>query len=79
MIPQVTAFVVASIGVGALKLHHLPLPWLLGPIFACLFAALAGVPMHGINPVNDAMRTILGVAVGVTFTTAMLVSMASIA
>lgn len=77
MIPQVTAFVVASIGVGALMLLHLPLPWLLGPIFACLIAALSGVHMRGIKPVNDAMRTILGVAVGATFTTALLASIAS--
>ena len=57
-------------------LLHLPLPWLLGPIFACLIASLFGVPMRGIKIVNDAMRTILGVAVGATFTTTLLASMA---
>lgn len=71
-----TAYIVAGLGVAAFKLLHLPLPWLLGPIFACLIAALAGLKMRGYKPVNEAMRTILGVAVGATFTTTLLVSMA---
>ncbi|WP_439149508.1 AbrB family transcriptional regulator [Sulfitobacter sp.] len=75
MMPRLYAFAVAAIGVLAFKILHLPLPWLLGPIFACLIASLAGVPMRGIKLVNDAMRTILGVAVGATFTTTLLGSM----
>lgn len=70
------AFAVAGFGVLAFKLLQLPLPWLLGPIVACLIASLAGVPMRGIKVVNEAMRTILGVAVGATFTTTLLFSMA---
>uniref|UniRef100_UPI003568EFE0 AbrB family transcriptional regulator n=1 Tax=Sulfitobacter sp. TaxID=1903071 RepID=UPI003568EFE0 len=73
--PRIYAFAVAAIGVLAFKILHLPLPWLLGPIFACLIASLVGVPMRGIKLVNDAMRTILGVAVGATFTTTLLGSM----
>jgi membrane AbrB-like protein len=75
MMPQVYAFAVAGLGVSAFKLLHLPLPWLLGPIFACLIASLCGAPMRGIKVVNDAMRTILGVAVGATFTSTLLASM----
>ncbi len=75
MIPVASAFVVASIGVLVFHLLDLPLPWLLGPIFACLAAALTGMPMRGIKVLNEAMRTILGVAVGATFTTALLASM----
>ncbi|MGJ8597616.1 AbrB family transcriptional regulator, partial [Sulfitobacter sp.] len=74
--PRLYAFFIAGIGVLAFKFIHLPLPWLLGPIFACLIASLAGVPMRGVKLVNDAMRTILGVAVGATFTTTLLGSMA---
>lgn len=66
---------IALVGVGVFHLLTLPLPWLLGPIFACLIAALAGVPLKGIKLVNDAMRGILGVAVGATFTTTLLSSM----
>ncbi|WP_439124579.1 AbrB family transcriptional regulator [Marivita sp.] len=72
MRPVAQAFIVAGLGVAAFHWFHMPLPWLLGPIFACLAAALAGVAMGGIKPLNDTMRTILGVAVGATLTPAVL-------
>ncbi|WP_439144206.1 AbrB family transcriptional regulator [Planktotalea sp.] len=72
---RIASFAVAFIGVLVFKLLQLPLPWLLGPIFACLIAALVGVQMRGIKVLNDAMRTILGVAVGATFSSALLMSM----
>ena len=67
---------IAAIGVAAFLMLGLPLPWLLGPIFACLIAALMGVPMRGIPVLNNLMRTILGVAVGATFTWALVITMA---
>ncbi len=75
MMPLLSAFGVAGIGVLLAQLLAIPLPWLLGPIFACLIAALCGLPMRGITVLNDGMRTILGVAVGATFTTTLLASM----
>jgi membrane AbrB-like protein len=63
-----TAFAVALAGVAAFWGLGLPLPWLLGPIPACLIGALAGLRLKGIRVVNDGMRTILGVAVGATLT-----------
>lgn len=66
------AFAVALAGVGVFHLFALPLPWLLGPISACLVAALLGVPMRGLAKLNDAMRAVLGVAVGTTLTPAVL-------
>ncbi|MBM2321367.1 MULTISPECIES: AbrB family transcriptional regulator [Marivita] len=72
MIVVLRTFAIAGVGVAVFKLLHLPLPWLMGPIFACLAAALAGVKMRGIKPLNDTMRTILGVAVGATLTPAVL-------
>lgn len=75
--PVVYSFAVAGVGVALFQLLHLPLPWLLGPISSCLLAALLGVPMKGIKPLNDAMRTILGVAVGATLTPAVLASFPS--
>ena len=77
MMPVFLAFVIGLLGVAAFKTMALPLPWLLGPICACLLAALAGVPMKGIKPVNESMRTILGVAVGATLTPAVLVTLPS--
>ena len=49
----------------------LPLPLLLGPMFACLFCALAGMPLIGVPPVSEAMRPVLGVAVGASLTPAL--------
>lgn len=72
--PVLSAFFCSSIGVALFHLTALPLPWLLGPIFACLLAAVAGVPLGGIKMLNDGMRTILGVAVGATLTPAVLVT-----
>ena len=72
MIAIVATFTAAFVGVAAFFALGLPLPWLLGPIAACLVAALVGVPMKGIKPVNDAMRTVLGVAVGATLTPAVI-------
>lgn len=68
-------FFVSLLGVWTFHRAALPLPWLLGPISGCLLAALAGARMHAIGPVNTTMRTILGVAVGATFTPALLVSL----
>ena len=75
MTPHANTFLIAGAGVAIWMAPGLPLPWLLGPMFACLAAALAGVPMKGIARLNEGMRTILGVAVGATFTPALLATM----
>lgn len=72
MIAIACAFGVALGGALGFMALGLPLPWLLGPIFACLGAALLGVPLAGIKVLNDSMRTILGVAVGATMTPAVI-------
>ncbi len=76
MIRLLTPFPIALAGVWLFHALALPLPWLLGPIMACLTAALAGVPMKGVSLLNNMMRTILGVAVGATITPVVLMSMA---
>ena len=76
MIRIAITYAIALIGVAVFIALNIPLPWLLGPVAACLIAALLGVQMRGITLLNQAMRTILGVAVGATFTTALMVSMA---
>ncbi|MEM6275737.1 MAG: AbrB family transcriptional regulator [Pseudomonadota bacterium] len=71
----VLTFAIAGLGVALFHLASMPLPWLLGPIFACLTAALMGLRLEGIKPLNDAMRTVLGVAVGATLTPAVIVTL----
>ncbi|KMW56316.1 hypothetical protein AIOL_001268 [Candidatus Rhodobacter oscarellae] len=75
MRPVLYAFAIGLLGVAVFSLLALPLPWLLGPISACLIAALIGVPMRGIAVVNDGMRAVLGVAVGATLTPAVLATL----
>ena len=66
---------IALLGVGVFIAFHLPLPWLFGPMFACLIAAFLGMPLQAIKPLNAAMRTILGVAVGASVTLPFLMSL----
>ncbi len=63
---------VALAGAVSFLAIGLPLPWLFGPMFACLVAALLGAQLANFKPVSDGMRTILGVAVGATVTVAFL-------
>ena len=58
-------------GAGLFWLLSLPLPLLLGPMFACLIAALVGAPMRGVPVISNAMRPVLGVAVGASLTPAL--------
>ena len=59
---------IALVGVALFALLGLPLPWLLGPMFACLAAALLDLPLAAPPGVPVAMRTVLGVAVGAAIT-----------
>ena len=58
----------ALAGVGFFVLVGLPLPWLLGPMTACLIAALLRAPLAAIPGTSLAMRAVLGVAVGSAIT-----------
>lgn len=69
---RIITFALALVGVALFHLARLPLPWLLGPLFACLAAALAGLRLQGVAALNDPMRTILGVAIGTAITPALL-------
>lgn len=66
--PQLHALAVAAAGVAIFLAAGLPLPFLLGPMFAALVAALAGVPMAGLPGPTNALRMVLGVAVGASVT-----------
>ncbi|WP_323768209.1 AbrB family transcriptional regulator [Marinovum sp.] len=61
----------AAVGTLLFWSLDLPLPFLFGPMAACLIAALAHVPIKGFGQVSVAARTILGVAVGASITPAL--------
>jgi membrane AbrB-like protein len=66
----ITAFI-GLVGVAVFVLFKLPLPWLLGPLFGCLIAAIVGVNLRGIRIASEISRTALGVAVGASITVAL--------
>ncbi|HMO71382.1 MAG TPA: AbrB family transcriptional regulator, partial [Paracoccaceae bacterium] len=59
---------VAAAGAGLFLLAGLPLPLLLGPMLACLVAALAGTRLADFGKAGPFLRTFLGVAVGASIT-----------
>jgi hypothetical protein len=62
----------AAVGTAAFSFAHLPLPFLFGPMCACLLAALSGARLQGLGQISVGARTILGVAVGASITPALL-------
>ena len=68
---QAVTLGLAVLGTTVFWLLNLPLPFLFGPMSACLIAALAHAPMAGLGQVSVAARTILGVAVGASITPAL--------
>ncbi|SNR68906.1 AbrB family transcriptional regulator [Puniceibacterium sediminis] len=69
---RVLTIALAAVGTLVFWSLNLPLPFLFGPMFACLCAALLGAPLRGIKPVSQGARTILGVAVGASITPAVI-------
>lgn len=59
---------IATAGAVLFWLLGLPLPFLFGPLCACLVAALAGVPLKGPGVISVLARTVLGVAAGASIT-----------
>ncbi len=60
--------VLAFVGAVLFWWVGLPLPFIFGPMTACLFAALAGMKLQGFGAISVGARTILGVAVGASIT-----------
>lgn len=69
---QFLTIAIGLAGVGAFALFRLPLPFLFGPMAACLLAALFGAPLRNLGQVSVAARSVLGVAVGAAVTPALI-------
>lgn len=67
---RLTTFATAAAGALAFVMLGLPLPLLLGPMAACLVAALVGLRMRDAGVLGTFMRTFIGVAVGSSLTPA---------
>ena len=71
-------FAVAGIGGIAARFGGLPLPWLLGPLFATALAALAGAPIEPIRNGRTIGQVVVGSAIGVQFNVAVIFSLISL-
>ncbi len=71
-------YAIGLLGAVLFLWFDLPLPWLFGPMFTCLVAALCGVQLMTIKWLGEGMRTILGVAAGATVTFGFLLSLPAI-
>lgn len=68
-LPRIAATtVLAAVGTAVFVWIGLPLPFLFGPLIACLIAALAGAPVAKPGKIGVLMRTVLGVAIGASIT-----------
>jgi len=65
---QIKTLAYASLGGVVFLLLGLPIPLLIGPMLGCLVAALIGLRLKGFDKISILMRTVLGVAIGSTFT-----------
>ncbi len=62
------AFAIGFGGSLTFILLHLPLPWFLGSLTACIIASVLAAPIERPVQLSVAMRAVLGVAVGAAFT-----------
>lgn len=79
LVKRLVTFGIAVLGTAVFWILGLPLPFLFGPMAACLIAALAQAPMDGFGQISIAARTILGVAVGASITPALFVELPKMA
>jgi membrane AbrB-like protein len=78
-IQQIRTLIYAAIGAALFWVADFPLPFLFGPMTACLLAALLGQSLQKLGPVSAGARTILGVAVGTSITPAVVAQVPAMA
>ncbi len=76
---RILTLLISGAGAAAFLLAGWPLPLLLGPMVACLVAAVAAIPMQAMGPLGQFMRTFLGVAIGTSVTPEILTRLPGIA
>jgi uncharacterized protein len=71
-------FVIAVIGAVLARLAHLPLPWLLGALFATAAAGLLGAPIRPIRYGRTVGQVVIGSAIGVQFKVSVILALVSL-
>lgn len=65
---RITTIIAAATGAAVFVVLGLPIPLLLGPMFACLILGIAGAKLQNMGVVGTFFRTFLGVAIGSSVT-----------
>lgn len=65
---QLITGLIGLAGAALFLVLNLPLPFLLGPLTFCLLTSLAGAKLKANQTLSKSFRTILGVAIGASFT-----------
>lgn len=64
--------VLATAAALAARALHVPLPWMLGPLLATALCGVAGVPLRASNRLRNGGQWVIGIALGLYFTPAVL-------
>jgi len=70
--------VAATVGAVAARLGGLPLPWLLGSLFATALVGLVGAPIRPIRHGRTVGQVVVGSAIGVQFNTKVILTLLSL-
>ncbi|WP_246668987.1 AbrB family transcriptional regulator [Ancylobacter sp. TS-1] len=62
-----TYSIATAAGYGAMRLH-VPLPWMLGPLFVCGALTVSGVPLQAGPHLREIGQVVVGLAIGMRFT-----------
>ncbi len=64
--------VLATAAALAARALHVPLPWMLGPLLATALCGVAGLPLRASNRLRNGGQWVIGIALGLYFTPAVL-------
>jgi uncharacterized protein len=79
MLRLTLTLVLALVAALAARALDMPLPWMLGPLFATAAAGVAGAPLVASNRLRNAGQWVIGMALGLYFTPAVLALIARLA
>ncbi len=74
MLPHLKALILGSLGAALFFACHIPLPFMLGPMVLCTIATQKGWSIRPPDKIMPAVRTLIGVTIGASFTPSVIAS-----
>ena len=73
LLPRLVLALLLALGAAlAARALHAPLPWMLGPLLMTAGGSIAGLPLQGSNRLRNVGQWVIGIALGLYFTPAVL-------